>query len=216
MIDFKDPAANYKTRPGLLKAIRDSVPRGIASIRQHRLLGMDAAAEVKLDSDIEGHRIGGRADFAMTRIKPDSDLVIIDGKGSRHREKYVDPTQLKWYAMLWRERFHTLPSKLAFLFWRYDPTESLDWVPFTVGELDDLKNTIVETAGQIQRGQAAVEAAVGSEKALALAQWFPTHPSSECKLCAFLDLCEPGKNSQKTYAPPPPGFFGDGVDDISL
>ena len=41
----------------------EAVPRGVAIIRHHRLLGVKAGAEVKLDTTIEGARWGGRADL---------------------------------------------------------------------------------------------------------------------------------------------------------
>ena len=110
-IDWSDPKANYKSLDALRKDVLSSIPRGVEIIRHHRLLGLDAAAEVKLDRTIEGHVIGGRADFIMRRVRPHDDLVILDGKGSRHRDKYVDPQQLWWYAMLYRDQHGIMPDR---------------------------------------------------------------------------------------------------------
>lgn len=215
VIDFTDKAANYKSREALLKDVLETIPRGIAIIRHHRLLGTDAAAEVKLDSDIGGHRIGGRADFVMTRIKPNNDRIILDGKGSRHRDKYVDPWQLKWYAMLWRERRSSIPDALGFVFWRYEPNLAVDWVPYTEADLDELRETVVSAAGRIEDAKTQLEALSAAERLPVLQETFPTKPSRDCKLCSYLSLCTEGRAYQQAALPA--AFLADaGVEDIGL
>lgn len=215
VIDFTDKASNYRSRDALLKDIREAIPRGVAIIRHHRLLGVDAAAEVKLDSDIAGHRIGGRADFIMTRIKPHGDRIILDGKGSRHRDKYVDPWQLKWYAMLWRERHSTLPDALGFVFWRYEPNLAVDWVPYTPADLDELKETVITSANRIEVGKSAIEAAPKERRLDVVREHFPAKPSRECSLCSYRPLC-PEAMAYKSATLPADFLATAGVEDVGL
>jgi len=215
VIDFTDKASNYKSKEAMLKDVLETIPRGIQIIRYHRLLGTDAEAEVKLDSTIEGHRIGGRADFIMTRIKPQGDRVILDGKGSRHRDKYVDAWQLKWYAMLWREKYSTVPDALGFVFWRYEPAAAMDWVPFEEKDLDELRETVLATATSIEQAKTKIEALPESQRLPVFQEAFPAKPSRDCKLCSYLPLCPEGKAYDKAALPR--AFLADaGVDDVGL
>ena len=75
----QNPKGMYVSKKDLIEDVEDTVPRGIRIIRRHRLLGPMADAEYKLDYTQDGNIIGGRADFIIQRIAPDSDLVIIDG-----------------------------------------------------------------------------------------------------------------------------------------
>lgn len=214
VVDYTDKASNYKSRDALLRDVREAIPRGIAIIRYHRLLGTDAEAEVKLDSWMGGHRIGGRADFIMRRIKPHGDLVILDGKGSRHRDKYVDAWQLKWYAMLYREKHVSVPDALGFVFWRYDPDKSMDWVDFQRADLDDLRESVLMAATAIETAKAKLVAEPESH-AHVLQESFSAKPSQNCRLCAFLGLCGEGQAYEKASLPA--AFLADaGVDDVGL
>lgn len=211
----KDERANYKSKDALLKDVLESIPRGIQIIRYHRLLGTDAEAEVKLDSWVAGHRIGGRADFIMTRIKPHGDLVILDGKGSKWREKYVDPWQLKWYAMLYREKHIVIPDALGFVFWRSPPEESVDWVPFSRQDLDELKESVLSAASVIETGKNKLDEVGKSGQAQVLHELFPAKPSRDCKLCGFLATCPEGQ-AYETAVLPAAIFEADGVEDVGV
>ena len=206
-IDWSDPRANYKSKESLRREVLKAIPRGIEIIRQHRLLGQPADAEVKLDSMIDGHMIGGRADFIIRRVKPYGDLVILDGKGSRHREKYVDPHQLWWYAMLHREKFKVVPDRLGFVFWRQEPDNSLDWVPFSDRGLSDLLSGVLETVSQIEQGKRL------GDQPDALVHTFPVHPGDKCRLCAYRPVCTEGNGFLSRTVPTPDAF---GVEDVGF
>ena len=151
----ESPWALYKNRDELTSDVRDAVEVGFRIIRVERLLGPRMAAEVKLDVKFPEGIIGGRADFIITRTKPHNDVCIIDGKGSRHRDRYVDPAQVMWYGMLYRHRNKRTPDKLAFLYWRYAPPESMDWVEFDDQDLDELLETVRATMRRITEQQEA-------------------------------------------------------------
>ncbi len=214
-IDWKDGKANYHSRAELVEAIRETIPRGLEIIRLHRLIGRDAQAEVKLDTQIEGHTIGGRADFVMTRVSPHDDLIILDGKGSRHREKYVDDRQLLWYAMLYRLRFGRTPDKLGFVYWRSEPEKSVDWVFFSDKMLDEMQETALSYARKIEESVEALSSGDEEKRRLVMTDTFQAQPGDKCRLCAYRALCPPGQNyTSKGHQIPV--FSGAGVEDVGL
>jgi len=168
--------------------IRETIPRGLRSIKYHRLGGIDAEAEVVLDEKVKGHIIGGRADFIMRRVRPHGDLVIVDGKGSRWRDKYTDSRQLRWYAMLYWLRHGVIPDQLGFLYWRFEPEESMDWSGVTKSQLEALLNAILETIQEIE--SAKKELRKGKPNAI-----FWANPGSSCSLCGYREHCSEGSKA---------------------
>lgn len=214
--DWKAPKLKDRSREGVTKDVRAAIPRGLQTIRTHRLIGREAAAEVKLDGKINGHIIGGRADFIIRRVPPHGDLVLLDGKGSRYREQYVDAAQLRWYAFLHRLKFGHPPDRLAFVFWRQDPDRAMEWIAFTEQELDELREQALEAVYTIEKGTSLWQQAQGSPDASQkLYEAFPASPSSQCKLCSYLDVCPFGKGVMTSQVPVPESADL-GVEDIGL
>ncbi len=179
---------NYYTSPEMiLEDVQNSIPRVIAILKQHKLLGSDAEAEVKLDSYIGGNKIGGRADVKLTRVDY-NDLVIYDGKGSRHRDQYVDVRQLYWYAMLYENKFGRLPDKLAFVYWREKPENAVDWHTVGRAEIDALKADITKVTQSIE---------IIQQKKIYLYRASP----SKCRLCDFSTICPAGLIMQSKRKP---------------
>ena len=178
VFNWKDPRFKRNGPHSMAEVIENvvaSVPNGLKIIKQHRLLGVGAQAEVKLDTGISGHIIGGRADFIMQRLAPHGDNIIVDGKGSIHRDKYVDARQLLWYAMLHRKKLGVLPDRLAFLYWKSEPSEAIDWVTPTKDDVDELQDRVIKSAELIELRTK------GGERA------FPTRPKPfNCKFCPYL------------------------------
>ena len=206
--DGLDPKANYTSREELIADIRDAIPRGILSIQFYRLLGKEAASEVKLNSRVKDHTLGGRADFIIRRIKPHSDRAIIDGKGSKYRDLYVDNDQLRWYAALYSlQNEGALPDRLAFLYWRFGPPDSLDWIHFSEDEIHEFLETVIKTVDSIDQRQhdiplpklAAVQEA-NLPPVIKLA--FPPKGATKtddlpCKFCDYVTLCPEGTAALK-------------------
>mgnify|MGYP002813393368 CR=1 FL=1 len=190
-----DQKPNYSSQEELLADVRDTIARAVRIVRHYRLAGPRMEAETKLDSDVKGHRLGGRADFIIQRKSPHHDLVILDGKGSKHRATYVDPRQLKWYAMLYSLRNDgALPDKLGFVYWRFDPPESLDWVEFSRSDLDELFEEVLGSVGRIEQGMTR-RAGEPIDRTL---RAFPTRASKDaCRFCDFLGLCKEGQEAME-------------------
>ncbi len=212
-----NPKTRYRSRDDLVADIRASIPRGLATIRHHRFLGKEAQAEVKLDSTVQGHMLGGRADFIIRRIKPYEDLIILDGKGSKWRAAYTDNHQLFWYAMLYRIRYGAPPDKVGFLFWRCDPIEAVDWITFTARDLDELQEQTLLDIAKIEDGASKLATlSEGMPQRQRLWETFPPSPTPQrCRLCDYLLVCQDGKNivSDRLQAP---DTGGGGVEDIGL
>lgn len=197
---------DYTSHEDILKDVEASIPRGLDIIRQHWLLGVGAAAEVKLDAGVRGHTLGGRADFIMRRVAPYSDVIILDGKGSKYRDQYVDVRQLHWYAMLHREKRGFLPEQVGFVFWRFEPNEAIDWHPVPKDAVDELMNTVLETASKIEEV---------SKKRLPVTEAFPSNPSAgRCRLCSYSFTCPAGQAVLSSEG----ADLGavEGVEDVSL
>ena len=194
VLDWSDEKANYHSRSDLVEDIRSAIPRGIEIIRANRFLGPVAVPEMKLDYDYGPHRVAGRADFVIERVKPHGDLIILDGKGSKHREKYVEETQLKWYAFLYRDHKGRVPDKLGFVFWRFAGEKSTLWIDYTKEDLDALKQEVLGTMDRIEKGIRRLTTLSERPKAAyeERQELFPAQPSFSCNLCPYLELCEEG------------------------
>jgi len=195
IVDWNDEKANYHSRAELLADVRETIPRGLQIIRENRLIGPQADAEVKLDSKFGPHLVGGRADFIIRRVEPHKDLVILDGKGSKWGGKFVEDTQLKWYAVLHRARLNVVPDALGFVFWRFEGEKAITWVKFTSADLDVLQHEILTTMNRVATSIDRLQGVSGKLKAFdeLRQELFPAQAGDNCRLCAYADLCEEGK-----------------------
>lgn len=212
VFNWLDPRTinQYVSLDALREDVIKAIPNGLAIIKTHRFLGPFAEAEMKLDSQLNGHTLGGRADFVIERTKPHGDLIILDGKGSKHRGKYVDGMQLRWYAMLHRLRHQRIPDKLGFVFWRWGPNKAVDWVDFTPEGLTDLSKEVLATIARIEEGKASLRgsAPCGGGPFAAIAK------DHNCKLCSYVTACPEGTSVTDSPLKLAPG--GVAVEDVSL
>ncbi len=183
----KNPKALYTDQNELVADVKDAVVRGLQIIRHYRLLGPLTEAEKVLDIETHGDKIAGRADFIIKRTAPHHDLILVDGKGSRHRGKYVDPRQLHWYAMLYRMHHGYTPDKLAFLYWKFAPPDSMDWVEFSEDDLDDLHDKIQAAFREIREGRRKLpkDGDPLTLQGLAREVFKPKPSSDNCRFCQY-------------------------------
>ena len=100
--------------------------------------------------------------------------MLLDGKASKHREKYVDSEQLIWYAVQHYLTYHIAPTKLGFVFWCF-PEDPVKWVVYDNRAIRDSLDKTFEVA----------------------------KVSAECKRCDFISRCEDGqKFAQKNKVDP--------------
>jgi hypothetical protein len=222
IINFEEKGGRsmYKSKDELLADVTSAIPRGIKSIKQHRLVGNEARAEVPLDSFVNGHKLGGRADFVIRRVPPDNDHVLIDGKGSKFRDDYIDRRQLRWYCLLHLEKFQTIPDKTGFLFWRCEPETSIEWNPVTREDTAVLREVVLSTIDVIEDRQRRLPIVPEATREQ-IADLFPAQPSKDCKWCDYQAVCGEGTRFMKNKgkAPDPVSVDGpdaEGVEDVGL
>jgi hypothetical protein len=195
----QNPKALYANRAELISDIRTHIPNALEIIKHHRLLGPLAEAEFTLDFETpDQHVLGGRADFLIQRLAPHSDLVILDGKGSRHRDAYVDPDQLKWYATLyWLNSFKEnpegkLPDRLGYVYWRSPPEKAVDWLTFTELELAAFYENALDVLKEIEGKAKKTPERTSPNAARGV---FLAKPSEKnCTYCKYTEVCPPGRS----------------------
>lgn len=195
-VDYRVAGSKYE----LTKVCKDGVRGFLRTMKQHRLLGEYARAEVELLGWVDKYNpVGGRADLIIRR--QDTGVTILDGKNAKSKGKYTDPDQLRWYAMLFYLAYREMPDRLGFTYFRYpygtpmvddkgnpvtneetgrqEIEQGVDWVGFTK---DDLKGLALR----------AVEARRGMEKE----KFDATPVPSVCKWCDYETVC-PARQEQR-------------------
>lgn len=167
--------------PGYVFTLRQDlstyVPRAVETVRSHGFLTVNSRAEEDLTVlyRSEKHdltiKLGGRADFVHGNDK--LDIWILDGKGSKHREKYVDSDQLIWYAVQFYLKYHVAPTKLGFLFYMF-PDDPVTWVAY---DNDAMRGLVEETCQVAKKITLKV---------------FDATPSGECHRCDYKGSCDEG------------------------
>lgn len=151
------------------------VPLGVGIIKQNRFLTPSSRAEVDLtvlyqksDRDIP-IRLVGRADFVHG--EDSGDVYILDGKASKHREKYVDTDQLIWYAASYYLKYHVAPKRLGFVFWSF-PSDPVLWIAYDSDSMRSILDDTLSIAIKVRSNQ------------------FNPVTSGECHRCIY--KCEDG------------------------
>ncbi len=189
-----DKKANYTSEEAVLKDMLKCIPRGIETIRRNKLIPKKVGAEVKLDTDFGPHRLGGRADFVLHNTWRGDGCTITDGKGSKYRDQYVDDAQLHWYAMLWRARTGETPDALAFVYWRSEADDGMDWIKFTAADLDHTLATALAAVEQVETGNLRFRVAKTENHRLdVVREHFPVHPGAGCGRCSYVAVCDAGQ-----------------------
>ncbi len=216
VVDFKAKKAMYTSREALAEDVRSSLQRGVDIIRHHRLIGAGVRTEAVLDVQLEGgHTMGGRSDFIMQRVPPHSDLCIIDGKGSQHRDRYTNRSQVLWYARQYQKLYGVIPDKVGFVYWRSEPATALVWIEMVEDDLVRIEAKALKAILAIEDGKQRLPILKGPEQEAALEQLFTAKPGSACRFCRYPTVCPP---SQITPGPrlDLSGLVGSGVKEIGL
>jgi len=180
----------------MFRVCRDGVYGFLKTLKAHKLVGQYARCEVDYVAYIDKWSpVGGRMDFLIRRNdEPNKGITILDGKNSKHRGKYTDPDQLRFYALVFYLNTGVMPDRLGFIYFRFphgyippeeewekdaegnpikpEPDSGVEWVPFS---REDLKGLALR----------ALEARKGIEKE----KFEATPKPSMCKLCDFESVC---------------------------
>lgn len=172
-VDFNDPRCRFATSTEPLKECYEIVPKVLEGIKRERFLGPYAKSEEKLSvrygaSDF----LIGYVDFIIRR--QDGTILLLDGKSSKHREKYVDVRQLYFYALMFYLQYKDFPTKMGFFYYRFadDPELAMDWVPIERAKIKELKLEIEEVINDIRKRR------------------FKANPKySHCQWCSYEQIC---------------------------
>jgi len=179
---FREAFKQSKVEPdfSLIDRIEPEIPtyirNGISIIRENRLLRAENLAEVDLTickTATDTHpviKLGGRADFIL---RDPSEIVLLDGKASVHRDLYTDAEQLIWYALQYYLKFRKAPDRVGFLFWGF-PENPMKWIEYTEEDLRASYRKTLKVVTDIQ------------------SQKFDINTSSNCKVCDYRPMCPEG------------------------
>lgn len=188
-IDYREAGS----KRSLIQTCKDGALGYLKTMKANKFLGEYARAEVDLIGWVDKwNSIGGRPDTIIRR--DDTGITILDGKNSKHKGRYTNPDQLRWYALVFYLAYRQLPGRLGFVYYRYpygtpildddgNPVldeegnpqveQGVDWVPFTK---DDLK-------GLAQR-------ALDTRKNMWQEKFDPTPVPSVCRFCDYETVCD--------------------------
>ena len=156
--------------------IESLVPEIINNIKKHKLLMPSSKSEVDLTVKCRNDdfnltiKVGGRADFIHSN---GNNVWIIDGKGSKYREKYVDSEQLIWYAVQHYLKYHVSPTRLGFFYYKF-PKDPIQWVEYNEQSVRSNLKLTFEISKKILNNE------------------FIPNPTGECHRCDFHGICEEG------------------------
>jgi putative RecB family exonuclease len=154
---------------------RALVPGVIDTIRRERLIGKQNLVEYELEVITSAEspkgpkniKVHGRSDLFIEGF--DDSITLVDGKAGRTVGRFASPNQLRFYALGWKQRFKSLPQKVAFWWYRHRLVKP---VKLTDKSLDKLLTTI-QTAG---RGL--------------LHEEYPAKVASHCRYCDHSEHCD--------------------------
>lgn len=150
-VNFQHPKCKF-TQTDALNTCRELIPGVLNGIKREKLIGPYAKSEVVLRTQFQSsYFLYGRVDFIIR--KPDGEVLVIDGKASKHRDKYVDEDQLLFYAIAFRLKYGTLPDRMGFYYYRYadDPEQAFDWYEPDLVKLRDLRSELLTAFTNIQK-----------------------------------------------------------------
>ena len=179
----QNPKGLYLDRDELVGHVVSTVASGIQSIREFCLVSTQSKAEVQLDAIVDGHKLVGRADFVIENRVRHGDNVIIDGKGTRHNTKFLDPRQLKWYSMLYREHKGKAPDRSAFLLWQLEPPLNIHWYDFSDKDLDNFKAEVLKVVQDIEERKARLSNRPSVEEVFE--EFVPKPSHDNCRWCIY-------------------------------
>lgn len=125
---------------------QEAIPKFIQVVRAEKLLGEKNEAEKPVEYDLSTQfKLTGRMDFLISR---GGKKILLDGKGTKYRDKYLDREQLIFYMLVMRLMKQKLPEKQGFWLWR---DGEVLWQGISEKEIDDLFLKIKEGLFLLQK-----------------------------------------------------------------
>lgn len=169
-----DPIEDRSFALELMADIETYVPAAVDVIRRHKLVTPGSVAELDLTQEYTKDgvtmKLGGRADFLH---RSGHSVTLLDGKGSKYRDTYVDTMQLIWYATLHYLKYRVAPDRVGFIYWRF-PSDPVQWVGYTENDMRQVLARAFDTEEKVRL------------------KVFDPSPSVNCRRCDFLSGCQDG------------------------
>jgi hypothetical protein len=183
--NFMDWKTSEITRDEALQLVESGVVGYLRTMRAHKFIGSYSRAEVNILGWIDSNTpVGGRADVIIRR--DDTGISILDGKNTKHKMKYTDPDQLRWYALIFKLANGVLPDRIGFVWYRFpfgsktydskgeESIESgVEWISFDENDLRGLAIRVLEAKKRMSNGD-----------------FSPTPVPNVCKFCDYEEVCE--------------------------
>lgn len=188
-IDWRAPGC--MSQADMLQLCLDCTVNYLKTMKHQRLIGQWTRAEYDMAAFIDKYNpIGGKADLVFRRtVEPNIGLTVLDGKASKHKGKYTDPDQVRWYALMFFLTHGVIPDRLGFIYFRYPYgfehedgviDEGIDWIEC---DKDEHLVPLAKRAKEARRGM--------------MKQKFDPNPvPSYCRFCEFEEEC-PERMAQK-------------------
>lgn len=204
-IDWDSFSCRYEGPSEVLEEIRVMVPKVLAGIKREKFLGPYAKSEIDIKVRF------GQEDFLVGYIDfiirtPENELLLLDGKASKHRDKYIDETQIHFYALMFYLRYKQLPDRMGFFYYHFadDPELAMDWIDVDKATIRDLRRDIEDAIYEIGQGK----------KKPALFQANPV--AKHCQYCRWQTVCSErmsqkaaNRNKRASKQPKIEADFGD-------
>lgn len=178
-IDWDDFSCRFTGPTDVLAEILEMVPKVLTGIKREKFLGPYAKSEIDIKVRF------GQEDFLLGYLDfvirtPEDELLLLDGKASRHRDKYVDETQLHFYALLFYLRYKRLPDRMGFFFYHFadDPEQAMQWIDVDKAKIRDLRRDIEDVIYEIKQGKKKRST-------------FEANPvAKNCRYCLWESVCD--------------------------
>lgn len=190
------------SRADMIKCCKDGVLGYLATMKAQKFLGPYSRSEVSLHGWVDKwNPLGGRADMIIRR--DDTGITILDGKNSKHKMKYTDPDQLRWYGLLFRLAYRKMPDRLGFVWYRFPyeegKEEGVNWIDFGEEDFKLLAHRAVE-----------------AKKSMRKKKFAPNPTPSVCRFCPWESSCEERQATKKRRSKPLDADLSSGFTDLSL
>ena len=172
------------SKQDMLRVCMDGAFGFLHTMKANKLLGPYARSEVDLIGWVDQYTpVGGRPDIIIRR--DDTGVMILDGKNSMTPGKHTDPDQLRWYALVFYLAYNVMPSRLAFVYFRYPPS-----TPPKDHPKDQPWTGMVEVSVTRDDLKALGVRAKDTFKGIFKEKFDPTPSAKACQWCDYRTVCD--------------------------
>lgn len=183
------------TRMQMRMDLYATIPGFLRTVVKQKLFGKFAKAEMDLKVFIakDKYPVGGKMDLVFTRETENGDeITILDGKNSKHKDKYSDPDQLVYYALIFYLVYGRMPDRLGWLWYKYpygtvapdgSIEEGVKFIDFTLADLKEMATRAVTVHKLLEKEE------------------FDANPTPKgCRFCPYETVCPERVTQRKANA----------------